>query len=80
MARADALVASQRTHGVSLERVAGDCRESLPIEATHPGEPVFVGEGLLNYVCAECKRVVCRGMVRVGSGNSDSRIPEILTT
>jgi hypothetical protein len=47
---------------VRLERVPGPCDEALPLGPPHPIRPVFSGEGPLQYVCANCFRVLCDGI------------------
>ena len=48
-------------HRVRMEIVPGPCPEALPIGETTTG-PLFVGDGHLNYVCANCFAVLCQGI------------------
>jgi hypothetical protein len=45
-----------------LDPVEGPCDDALPILCPRPRGPVFVGQGALDYVCGQCRSVVCEGI------------------
>jgi hypothetical protein len=47
---------------IELQPVAAGRADAIPLQPRAGDEPLFTGDGPLDYVCARCHRVLCKGI------------------